>query len=240
MKLPLMPTIANRCFKKELLDKKIFLIITVDYELPNSNHVDVRRYMINPIYTLLDEFNSIGAKLTIMVEMAELLAMEKDENKGFIKFLGYSAPEEIRSQLKQVISLGHDVQLHVHPQWQNARWLNKGWVVDFSNYRLPDLEYNNMVNLLSICRKDLEKTLTPVCGDYTCVGIRAGHWNTQPSPKYIDALMEVGLISDSSVFKWGFRNNNFARFDYSDALVIFFHGMHLEKILHHHQIKKLY
>lgn len=212
-----MPIVEKGSVVEASPNKKIFIIITIDYELPNSNHVDVRRYMINPIHTLLEELTDLDAKITIMAEMMEIFAMEREENHGFCKFLGYNAPEEIRRQLKQAISAGHDVQLHIHPQWHNASWLNNRWVLDYSNYRLPDLDYNHLVNILSNCKRDLEETLGPHCANYACMGIRAGYWNTQPSFKYITALMEAGFLSDSSVFKWGQRNNRFVRFDYSDA-----------------------
>ena len=107
------------------------LIITIDYELPYDKRPDVRSHMIRPTNSLLNIVQKYGAKLTIMAEMAEIWAFEREENFGFNEYLGYDPSTEIRNQLEQAIRLGHDVQLHLHPQWLDARWGKNGWQLRF-------------------------------------------------------------------------------------------------------------
>jgi hypothetical protein len=192
-------------------------LISLDYELPAGGTGDVLQYIIEPTASLLQLCKSYGAKVTIMVEMGELWAFENTENAGFSRHLGYDSVNEIRSQLVGAIQQGHDVQLHLHPQWINARWNNAHWDLDYAHYKLSDFSDEEMVNLLRRGKQDLEIMLSPHCPDYQCVGFRAGHWNTEPSNRYLAALRAAGLKSDTSVFKWGYANNSAVSYDYRTA-----------------------
>jgi len=173
--------------------------------------------MIEPTSKLIDVCERHGAKLTIMVEMGELWAFEKVENAGFRQHLGYDPAVEIRSQLVEAIGRGHDVQLHLHPHWINGRWIGTRWHLDYAHYQLTDFNHGEIVGILRRGKKDLETLLRPHSQDYKCVGFRAGHWNTQPSDRYLAALRAAGLKSDTSVFKWGYANSSHLTFDYRCA-----------------------
>jgi hypothetical protein len=192
------------------------IIISLDYELPVGRD-DVRRHMIEPTSKLLDACENHGATLTIMVEIGELWAFENPDNAGFSKYLGYDPASEIRSQIIEAIRLGHDVQLHLHPQWINARWNATCWDLDYAHYQLTDFNDEQMLNMLRQGKEDLETLLRPHSQDYECLGFRAGHWNTNPSDRYLSALSAAGLKSDTSVFKWGYANNDAVTFDYRNA-----------------------
>jgi len=193
------------------------LIITCDYELPGGGQGDVRRHMIEPTRQLLRVCEQHGAKLTIMAEVGELWAFEKAENAAFKKHIGYDPVFLIKQQLREAVQRGHDVQLHLHPQWINARWSDTCWILDYKHYNLSDFEDDEMVALLRRGKDSLESMLRPCCADYKCVGFRAGQWNTKPSQRYLTALRDAGLKSDTSVFKWGHRYDGGADFDYRDA-----------------------
>ena len=113
------------------------IILTLDYELPQNRYPDVRCYMLEPTLALLEACKAWGAPLTIMVEMGELWAWEKPENEGFRRSIGYDAASAVRDQLVSAVKSGHDVQLHLHPQWLKARWKDGTWQLDYSKYRLP-------------------------------------------------------------------------------------------------------
>ena len=193
------------------------LVITCDYELPAGGRGDVLRHMIAPTAKLLEVCERHAAKLTIMVEMGELWAFAKPENAQFKEHLGYDPVSVIKQQLTEAVQRGHDVQLHLHPQWIHARWQSSRWILDYAHYQLSHFQHNEMVALLRQGKDDLETLLRPYCGDYKCVGFRAGHWNTQPSHEYLTALRDAGLRSDTSVFKWGHRVDGGVTFDYRNA-----------------------
>lgn len=193
------------------------LIMTLDYELPAGGRGDVRRHMTGPTARLLDVCDNVGARLTIMVEIGELWAFEDPANAAYAAALGYDPAREIREQLAVAVARGHDVQLHLHPQWIGARWTGGEWRLNYDHYRLNDFSHSQAVELLRTGRADLEETLRPYRPDYTCVGFRAGHWSTSPTERYLAALRAAGLRSDCSAFKWGYAAGGAARFDYRGA-----------------------
>jgi hypothetical protein len=190
------------------------ILITLDYELRAGGCGDVRRLMIEPTARLLDACEEHGAKATVMLEVAELWAFEQDRNAGYKQSLGYDPVVLIREQLTDVVRRGHDVQLQIHPQWIRARWESSRWNLDYAHYQLTDFDDAEMVSILRRGKEDLEDLLRPYCADYRCQGFRAGHWNTQPSHRFLAALKEAGLRSDTSVFKWGYAANAATTFDY--------------------------
>lgn len=196
---------------------KFKLILTLDYELNVNKAPDVMQDMIKPTEALLNICSSFDAKLTIMVEIGELWAFEKAENQGYARFIACDPAERIRDQLVRAVKHGHDVQLHLHPQWIGAKWVKGAWQLDYAKYRLTDLEYHEMVNVFRYGKEYLEKLLSPYCIDYSCIGFRAGNWVTQPSSRYLRALHEAGLKSDTSVFKGGYLNTNSVYIDYRKA-----------------------
>ena len=195
----------------------IALVISLDYELPHSRRADIRRHMIDPTNALLAVCHNYGAKLTIMLEIAELWAFEDVKNGHFKHYLGYDPSNEIRQQLVEAICLGHDVQMHLHPQWLGGMWSGDGWKLNYDKYRFPLWEYDEMVEVLKRAKKYLEDLLRPHCAEYSCIGFRAGNWNTQPSVNYLRALKVAGFKSDTSVFKWGHVDTPSVYLDYRDA-----------------------
>jgi hypothetical protein len=193
------------------------LIITLDYELPATSDGDVRRHMIKPTANLLDTCQEHDAKLTVLAEVGELWAFEKIVNAGIREELQYDPAGEIRGQFVDVIQRGHDVQLHLHPQWVNGRWESGQWHLDYGHYRLTDFTDREMVDILRRGKADLEALLRPHDRGYECVGFRAGNWNTHPADRYIAALRTAGLRSDTSVFKWGYADSAAVQYDYRSA-----------------------
>lgn len=193
------------------------LIITLDYELPAGGEGDVRRQMIAPTAALLDLCEAHRARLTIMAEMGELWAFEDLANAAYGRALGYEPAHLVRGQLAGAVMRGHDVQLHLHPQWIGGRWAGGHWSLDYTHYRLTDFGLDEAARLLRRGKEDLEALLRPHHPGYACVGFRAGHWSTHPSDLYLAALAKAGLRSDASVFKWGFAESAAARFDYRAA-----------------------
>lgn len=193
------------------------LIITLDYELPADGRGDVRRAMIWPTARLFDICEAHGARLTIMVEMGELWAFEAPANAAYARALGYDPAWDIWEQLGQAVARGHDVQLHLHPQWVGAWWDGARWQLDYAHYRLTDWPDEEIVELLRRARGELKDKLQAFDAEYDCIGFRAGHWNTQPSDRYLAALWQAGLRSDTSVFKWGHAQSRAVGFDYREA-----------------------
>lgn len=116
----------------------ISLIITIDYEIFGDGSGDVKKHIISPANQLLDICDKYGAKLTLMFEVAEYWAFKELEERGALN-LDYYPSQLMAEQAANAIERGHDVQLHLHPQWLGAKYENGSWVVNFSWPRLSDL-----------------------------------------------------------------------------------------------------
>jgi len=182
----------------------IDLVISLDYEIFGHGAGDVRRDIIEPTQRLLDICDSHGAKLTIMFEVAEYWAFKQMEDQ---LDLGYSPAKAMEEQAQDAISRGHDVQLHLHPQWIGAELDNRLWRVKMDQWCIADLPHGlgdqgdeySIMGALSKGKHTLESMLCPVKPSYECIAFRAGGFHIQPSCQVIPAMKAVGLSIDSSV-----------------------------------------
>ncbi len=201
----------------------INLILSLDYELFGNGAGDVRDIIIEPTNRLLDICDRHGAKLTIMFEVAEYWALKHAEEAGLLD-CGYSPAGLMEEQAVDAIKRGHDVQLHLHPQWIGAEYKDSLWHLNMDQYRIADLPngLGDKSDLLSITgalyqgKKTLETMLKPHKKDYQCISFRAGGYYLQPEKNVIAAMKEVGLELDSSVVKWLKIDEPWA-LDYIDA-----------------------
>jgi hypothetical protein len=199
----------------------LHLLLTLDYEIFGNGAGDVMRDVILPTRRLLDICDRHGAKLTIMFEVGEYGAFERYASQ-LRRDLGYSPAEKMREQALEAVQRGHDVQLHLHPQWIGAEYADQAWRLANSQWRLADLpgglgderDLLSVVGALHAGKRTLETTILPVKTDYKCVCFRAGGFYAQPSGTIITALKRVGLLADSSVVK-GHRTSKPFAVDYS-------------------------
>jgi hypothetical protein len=199
----------------------LHLILTLDYEIFGNGAGDVMRDVILPTGRLLDLCDRHGAKLTIMFEVGEYWAFERYAEQ-LRRDLGYSPSEEMRKQAVKAVRRGHDIQLHLHPQWIGAEYADRAWRLVNSQWRLADLpgglgsesDLTSVVGALHASKQTLEAMIKPVKADYKCVCFRAGGFYAQPSRNVIIAMKRTALIADSSVVK-GHRTNKPFEVDYS-------------------------
>ena len=132
----------------------------------------MEKYVLSPTERLLNICDEMGAKITLMVEIGELWAFEAPDNSGYTKKLGYDPSKAIRKQLVRAVKHGHDVQLHLHPQWLGARWRERRWEMGFDHYRLTDLGEEEMTRVIRRGRDYLQSLLSSTAQDYACLALR--------------------------------------------------------------------
>ncbi len=199
----------------------LHLLLTLDYEIFGNGAGDVMRDVIQPTSRLLDICDRHGAKLTIMFDVAEYWAFVQHA-EPLARDLGYSPSEQMRLQAIDAVRRGHDVQLHLHPQWIGAQYDEGAWRLSNSQWRLADLpggfgrddEITSILGALHQGKQTLEAMLKPAQAGYQCVCFRAGGFYAQPSPDVIRGIKRAGLIADSSVVK-GHRTSTPFEVDYS-------------------------
>jgi hypothetical protein len=191
----------------------IHVVFTLDYEIHGNGDGSPYDLMVEPTDRMLKQFDEYGAKLTILADVAEILK--------FKEFGGEPAEDrfharKIEAQLRRALQGGHDVQLHLHPSYFNARFDEGRWRMDWSEYDFAALAPDRMSAMLRLGRDYLESLLRPVDAGYRCNIFRAANWAAQPSPNVVRALIEAGFVADTSVFKYGRRAGR-VNFDYSNA-----------------------
>lgn len=196
------------------------LSLTFDYELYGDGSGDVFQHIIEPTNRILNICDSNHIKTTIFFEVIEYLKLKEEWNNG--NKMGYSKNpiEAIEKQLQEAAKKGHDIQLHVHPQWVKAKYEENQWKVDLSNWRLGDFkieENYSIEDMLSNGKKTIENLIREVVSEYQCIALRAGGYNVMPSQKVYNAMQNLGLKIDSSVYPDGYERGELSRYDYRDA-----------------------
>ncbi len=191
------------------------LILTLDYELYGNGSGNVFRHIIEPTEKILAIAERYNAKITIFFEVIEYWKLKEEWKKG--NRMGYerNPVAAIEEQLKWAYSKGHDIQLHLHPQWVDAIWTENCWKVNMNKWRLGDYEGvgdNSLVNLL----KRGKETIEVLIGNgYQCEVLRAGGYNVQPSQALVKAMREAGLKIDSSIYPGGKETGSLSKYDYT-------------------------
>src|SRR5260370_37471532 len=105
------------------------VIFTLDYELHGNGDGRPLELMVEPTGRLLALFERYGAKLTIMADIAEILKFKEYREHFGRDDYHY---ESVTEQLREAVRRGHDVQLHIHSSYFNARYERGRWVQDWS------------------------------------------------------------------------------------------------------------
>ena len=137
-----------------------------------------------------------AARLTYFVELGEYF---------FLRRLDPAVAERMENQWRALVRAGHDVQLHLHPDWLpelGARHEGGRWHWDARLAHANDYP-GDLGELFTRCRRTLEDVLTPEDPSYAVGCFRAGAYRAQPFGRISAALRQAGILCDSSVFRGG-------------------------------------
>jgi hypothetical protein len=185
----------------------------MDYEIHGNGDGCPRELMVGPTDRLLRLCDEYGARLTIMADVAEVLKFKEYKEQCGRDDYRY---EVIVDQLQRAVTGGHDVQLHIHSSYFNARHDGRRWAQDWSEYDFAGLPYERMDWMVRTCKDFLEELLRPADPSYRCIAFRAANWSVSPSKNVVRALVRNDIKIDTSVFKFG-RRQGMVNFDYSSA-----------------------
>jgi len=148
--------------------------------------------------------DKFSTPITFFVEALEFQAMQQADINGV---------ELIIEQLLDACDSGHDIQLHIHPQWHGASWDGVHWQVNEKLWRMGDLDSELALDLLNQGKTWLESLMVERFPEYKCVAFRAGGWCIQPSDSIVSALIQLGFEIDSTVAP---RLRNAAKGEWAD------------------------
>lgn len=186
------------------------IIVTLDYELFFGQKVGtVDRCLIEPTWALLEAVESSGVRLVLFVDAGYLLKLKEAAVRHPQLLEDY---EKIREQLRELKSKGHDVQLHVHPHWEDSFYDGSKWCIDTSRYKLHDFSSDEVRDIV----RRYKGALTDIVGD-SVFAFRAGGWCLQPFGDIAEALYDSGIWLDSTVYYQGVSDDEQRWFDFSRA-----------------------
>jgi len=183
------------------------IFITLDYELffgksPGS----VEKCIIEPSERLHKIVSKYDYKLCLFVDAGFLIALKKNFPATKKTY------QAITDQLERFTLYGHDIQLHIHPHWEDSTFQNGEWLIDCRRYRLHDFRRDEIVDIVCRYKKELSKYT-----EKSINAFRAGGWSIQPFEKIADALRENRIYIDSTLFKGGYYSSDNQYYDFRDA-----------------------
>lgn len=194
------------------------LLLTVDYEVFGNGSGDVREHITRPTARMAAICEKHGAPLTVYFEVEEYLAYVR-ERKRLKEALGYDPAEEIRTQIVELAQRGHDIQLHLHPEWVGATWVEGRWRLRPEKSSVDSLfDTEAEVSSFIAERKAVIDDLLAEAGSSQRVSAyRAGAFCAQPGRKLLHALASNGFVIESSVVKGMHRRDECATYDFRNA-----------------------
>src|SRR5215213_7050741 len=173
----------------------IYLAFVDDWELSGTGSGSVRELQLEPMRELVKIYNAHKVRGSFNAEVMQQLTFRKFEGEyPELKELADEWDAAVRATLAQ----GHDVQLHVHPQWRGAEYAVGEWRLT-DDWSILNYEPEEAYRMMLACKEYLENLLRPVRPDYRSVSFRSGSWCIAPSPHMLDLLVGLGIVFDMSI-----------------------------------------
>lgn len=164
--------------------------------------------MIAPTRRLAELVEEFGARLSLFVDAGYLCRLQA----SVARFPRLEADLDlVTTQLKDLASRGHDIQLHIHPHWEDCSYDGKAWQIDVSRFKLQDHPAEHQVDIVARYKRVLEGiSPNPV------FAYRAGGWCIQPFNVIREALRRENVWLDSTLFAGGVSEDQVNGFDFRD------------------------
>jgi len=173
----------------------IHLALTHDWELRGDGSGDIEQIQFAPLRQLLDIYAKAGARTTILPDVMQQLAFRRFESKHpNLKTRADSWDEHARAAFRR----GHDIQLHLHPQWRNAEYANEVWELSGA-WSILKYDRETAYAMIAEGKEYLERLLRPIDADYQCIAFRAGALAAAPSAHLFKSLASLGMQLDVSI-----------------------------------------
>ena len=168
-------------------------VFTLDYEIYGNGEGSLRDLVLDPTRQLAELFQEFGVPFVVFAEAVEFARMEETR----------SDPDcaSVWAQLREMRDAGHEIALHIHPWWANARYETGQWRLDWTERNICTLKPDRVEAIVSAAIGYLRNGL----GDprFTPLSFRSGLWVMQPTEVIANVLARHGVRVDSSVFKGG-------------------------------------
>jgi hypothetical protein len=181
------------------------ILMTFDYETFLSDSGTFKNCILKPVDELIEYSIKYGLRSTYFIDA--LYYMRLSESKD-------TAEEArlLKDQLQRLVRTGNRIELHLHPQWLDAK--RDGYRWEFPTlryYRLHDLPRDKIADLFVSGVEILEDAVSEIDPTYKVTAFRAGGWCVQPFEMLEEGFIKSGIRIDSSVMP-GMSELNSARY----------------------------
>jgi hypothetical protein len=192
------------------VEPTIYLALTHDWELRGDGSGDIETIQFAPLRQLLEIYAKWGVRTTILPDVMQQLAFRRNENDhSELKALADSWDQHLRDALLQ----HHDIQLHLHPQWLNAKYQEGRWHPN-GDWSILKYERDAAYAMLARGKQYLDTLLQPIDSSYRCLAFRAGALAAAPSEHLFESLAGLGIELDVSIAAGVFVDSRELQLDY--------------------------
>jgi hypothetical protein len=168
-------------------------IFTLDYEIYGNGEGSLRDLVVDPTHRLAQIFREFGSPFVVFPECLEFARMEAAQSDA--------DTARVRDQLRELQSVGHEIALHIHPWWADARYESGKWHLNWSERNICTLHPDRIEAIVLESIQYLRDALKDP--SFTPLSFRSGLWVMQPTEWIADVLARNGIRVDSSVYKGG-------------------------------------
>lgn len=191
----------------------IHLAFVDDWELRGDGSGDPHQLQFQPMRELVKIYNANGVRGSFNAELMQQLSFRKfqDEHPELRKLA-----DEWDANVCETFNQGHDIQLHIHPQWRHARYINGRWELT-ADWNILNHPSQAAFEMMTAGRDYLERLLRPLDPSYRCVSFRSGAWCIAPSEHMLGLLVRLGIVFDMSIVGGVRYNTKNVQLDYSQC-----------------------
>ncbi len=174
---------------------------------------DIEEIQFRPMRELVRIYNRHNVRSTFNAEVMQQLTFRKF-GKDFPELRALA--DRWDSHVREAYSEGHDIQLHLHPQWTKAAYEDGRWRLA-GDWSILNYTEETAFELLRACKEYLENLLRPLDPSYRCVSFRAGSSIIAPSPFILKTLARLGVRVDMSIVGGMYHDTRNVKIDYREA-----------------------
>jgi hypothetical protein len=194
-------------------DPTIYIALTHDWELRGDGSGDIEEIQFAPMRRLLAIYKKFGARTTFLPDVMQQVRFRSlQETHNELRPHAESWDEHAREAYAE----GHDVQLHLHSQWSDARYEKGKWQLHGA-WSLLKYDRDSANRMIAEAKRYLEELLQPIDPLYRCVAFRASALALAPSPHLLSSLAALGIEIDVSVAGGFYLDNQTLQLDYRDC-----------------------
>jgi hypothetical protein len=194
------------------MSTRLYLVFTDDWELRGDGSGDPAKIQFRSLRELTRLFEERAIRGSFNAEVMQQMAFRRFQ--GQYPHLREWA-EEWENVVTSAFRRGHDFQLHIHPQWEDASYDGVRWKL-LSSWSILNYRRAEASKMIEQGIDYLHRLLRPIRPDYRCISFRAGAWCIAPSEFVLEELASQGIQFDTSMVR-GIRFTTPVQLDYRHA-----------------------